>query len=145
MARWIEWSLNAFGRVYLQRWEVERVACTRTIISMIVCWQLGSRRTRFTIKSFGADTLLPQVVEKEGSEDTLIDQEKKGGDTLVGKDNEKVVDPDDDELDPEVQVGPIAGKRIVGRWRWLLLEMAAVVVSPALVVGGRVLHWRWRT
>jgi len=121
------------------------VACTRTIISMIVCWQLGSRRTRFTIKSFGADTLLPQVVEKEGSEDTLIDQEKKGGDTLVGKDNEKVVDPDDDELDPEVQVGPIAGKRIVGRWRWLLLEMAAVVVSPALVVGGRVLHWRWRT
>jgi len=145
LARWIEWSLNAFGRVYLQRWEVERVACTRTIISMIVCWQLGSRRTRFTIKSFGADTLLPQVVEKEGSEDTLIDLEKKGGDTLVGKDNEKVVDPDDDELDPEVQVGPIAGKRIVGRWRWLLLEMAAVVVSPALVVGGKVLHWRWRT
>lgn len=128
----IEWMLPAFGRIWFDRWEVERVACTRTLVSMIVCWQLGSRRTRFTIKSFGADTVLPQVVEKEGAERKEVVEEKE-------------VDPDDDELDPEVQVGPVAGKRIIARWRWLLLEMMGVMVSPMVVVGVRVLYWRWRT
>ncbi|CAD6586807.1 MAG: hypothetical protein TREMPRED_004561 [Tremellales sp. Tagirdzhanova-0007] len=118
VTRWIEWALVAFGRIYSERWEVERVACTRILVSMIVCWQLGSRRTKFTIKTFAADVMLPLVVERDS-----VPEESKGI-SITGKE-EKPIDPDDDEMDPEIQVGPEAGKKIIGRWRWLLLEMMA--------------------
>ena len=128
VTRWIEWALVAFGRSYLERWEIERVACTRILVSMLVCWQLGSRRTRFTIKTFAADVMLPLVVETDSG-----DGESKGiSETEKG---EKEIDPDDDELDPEIQVGPEAGKRIIGRWKWLLLEMMVVLVVPIITVG----------
>ena len=95
---------------------------------MIVCWQLGSRRTKFTIKTFAADVMLPLVVERDS-----VPEESKGI-SITGKE-EKPIDPDDDEMDPEIQVGPEAGKKIIGRWRWLLLEMMAVLVAPVVTIG----------
>jgi len=75
---------------------------------MIVCWQLGVKRTRFTIKAFGDDK---------------------------GKREENEDDPDKEELDPEVKMGPEAGKAIIGRWKWLAGEMAAVVIGIPVLVG----------
>ena len=57
---------------------------------------------------------------------------------------EKHNEADDDELDPEVQMGPVAGKAIVGRWKWLLAEMAAVVAVPVLLVAGATTYAVWR-
>ena len=125
---WLQWALVAFGRMYATRWEVERVACTRTLVSMIVCWQLGSKRTRFTIKTFGADAVVPVVQLMEKGEGEEVGE----GEKETGREKEKEVDPDDDELDPEVKMGPEAGKRIVARWRWLLLEMMGWVVGLPL-------------
>ena len=145
-ARWIEWSLVAFGRMWTRRWEVERVMCTRTLISMLVCWHLGSRRTRFTIKTFAADMVLPQVLavekgEEEGHKAGTGEQVEKSEKNPLPSEAE--LNPDDDELDQEVQLGSEAGKRIVSRWRWLLAEMAAVVLSPVMVAG-LVGMWIWR-
>ena len=101
----VEWALVYFGRVWTHRWEEERVTLMRRLIQMVVVWQLGGRRTKFTSKDYMTTT------EKiEGSED-------------------------DDELDPEVKMGPEAGKAVVKRWKWLLGEMVAAVVAPVLVVG----------
>jgi hypothetical protein len=87
----------------MSRWEVERVAVTRMLLLMIVCWQLGVKRTRFTIKAFGD--------EKGGEED------------------------DKEELDPEVKMGPAAGKAIIRRWKWLAAEMVVVTVAlPVLTI-----------
>ena len=134
ITRWIEWSLIAFGRVYRTEWEVERVGCTRLLVTMIVCWQLGERRTRFTIKSFAADIVLPVIVpdpKPDSESQSINDRDGK----LVGEEKKgKEVDPDDDELDPEIELGPAAGKRIIGRWRWLLLEMMGVLVSPVVLL-----------
>ncbi len=131
-AKWLEIALVSFGRVYVERWEVERVGATRTLISMLVCWQLGERRTRFTIKTFGADTVMPQVVV----EGECVEAGEKEAEKAAQPDE------DDDEPDPDLQMGPTAGKRIVGRWRWLLLEMAAVMVSPIIWVGCGIWFWR---
>lgn len=152
VAGWIEWALTAFGRVYVKRWEIERVACTRTLISMIVCWQLGSRRTRFTIKTFGADVILPKVVEGEAGNTDKVEEislnekekEKERQELQVSLPSEAELNPDDDELDPEVQLGPVAGKRIVARWRGLLLEMMAVCSAPVVVMTG-IGFWWWRS
>lgn len=72
------------------------------LLLMIVCWQLGVKRTRFTIKAFG-DELGGEIDDKE-------------------------------ELDPEVKMGPEAGKAIIKRWKWLAVEMAAVTVGLPVVM-----------
>lgn len=95
----IQWSLIAFGRCWRTGWEVERVTITRTLVTMLVTWQLGERRTRFVSKPFG----------------TLAE---------VMKD-----DPDWEEMDPSIEMGPAAGQKIVKRWKWLLGEMAAVILA----------------
>jgi len=106
----MEWALVYFGRCWTTRWEVERVAMTRKVIQMIVVWQLGGRRTKFTSKVFSV------TAEKDdGTED-------------------------DDDLDPEVTTGPEAGKAIVRRWKWLLGEMAAVLVVPVMLASGIVAY-----
>jgi hypothetical protein len=117
-----------FGRIYTSRWEVERMEITRLLLLMIVCWQLGVRRTKFTIKAFQLDEeVSPKPAESE---------EKA----------EKVVDPDNDELDPEVTMGPEAGRRIISRWRWLIGEMVCVCVGMPMLAG--VAAWKlsafWR-
>jgi hypothetical protein len=94
---YLQWSLIAFGRVWRPSWEVERATITRTLVTMIVSWQLGERRTRFVSKPFGA----------------LAD---------VGKN-----DPDWEDLDPSIPLGPEAGKCIVARWKWLLAEMGGLL------------------
>jgi hypothetical protein len=114
LERW----MKAFGRVYRVGWEVERVEMTRMLVLMIVCWQLGERRTKFTIKEFA-----------EELEKLDIKGEKSG-------DIKKALNPDDDELDPEVKMGPEAGKAIVRRWKWMLAEMAAVVAGVGMGAAG---------
>ena len=110
IARGIDQSLVWFGRMYTPRWEIERVAITRMLLLMIVCWHLGIKRTRFTIKAFGDD-----MGHKEG--------EGEGEDV------------DKEDLDPEVKMGPVAGKAIIGRWKWLIGEMVGVLVGGAAIVG----------
>ena len=109
IARKLDWCFLTFGRLYTPRWEIERVATTRMLLLMIVCWQLGVKRTRFTIKAFGDD---------------MGKREESGED-----------DPDKEELDPQVKMGPEAGKAIIGRWKWLAGEMAAVVLGIPIVLG----------
>lgn len=41
-----------FGQHYLTRWEAKRQTLFRTIIKMLIAWNLDSRRTRFTAKVF---------------------------------------------------------------------------------------------
>lgn len=118
------WSLCAFGRCYLQRWEVERVQVTRTLIQMIVCWQLGVRRTKFTIKEFIATVGMVEVP------DTRSDPKQDSKDTQGTE--EKAPDPDDEELDPEVKMGPVAAKALIRRWKWMLAEMGMVLVAVGL-------------
>lgn len=106
-----------FGRLYIPRWEIERVATTRMLLLMIVCWQLGVKRTRFTIKAFGDDKgRLNEPQSEKGVEDSDAD-------------------PDKEELDPEVKMGPAAGKAIIGRWKWLAGEMAAVIIGVPIILG----------
>jgi len=111
-----ERMMLTFGRYYSPRWEIERVAITRLLMLMVVCWQLGIKRTRFTIKAFGDDM---------GHSEKQLQQ--------VGEDLDK------DELDPEVRMGPEAGKAIIKRWKWLLGEMVGVMVGGSVVVG--VVSW----
>lgn len=113
VARGIDQSLVVFGRWYTPRWEIERVAITRMLLLMIVCWHLGIKRTRFTIKAFG-DDMGHADVEKAGEEKEDVDKE---------------------ELDPEVKMGPVAGKAIIGRWKWLIGEMVGVLVGGSVVAG----------
>jgi hypothetical protein len=113
VARGIDWSMMTFGRWYNPRWELERVAITRMLVLMIVCWHLGVKRTRFTIKAFGDDM---GVSDKEKAE----------------KEEE---DPDKEDLDPEVKMGPEAGKAIISRWKWLIGEMVGVIVGVPVVLG----------
>jgi hypothetical protein len=80
------------------------------LLLMIVCWHLGIKRTRFTIKAFGDD-----MGHREGE--------------LVAPDADK------EDLDPEVKMGPEAGKAIIRRWKWLIGEMVGVLATGALVVG----------
>ncbi|KAK4688204.1 hypothetical protein P7C73_g1904, partial [Tremellales sp. Uapishka_1] len=134
-AKWLDKALVDFGKYYWRRsWEDERVDCTRILVSMIVCWQLGVRRTKFTIKTFGGDLVMPMV---EGVNDTA-DVGKRDADA-----KEKVPDPDDDELDPSILMGPVAGKRIVRRWSWLLAEMAVVLATPGIALTFGI--WRYRS
>lgn len=119
VARGIDQALVAFGRVYSSRWEIERVAITRMLLLMIVCWHLGVKRTRFTIKAFG---------------DAMGHATSASSDD-VGEKGEQVEDLDKEELDPEVKMGPVAGKAIIGRWKWLIGEMVGVLVGGAVVVG----------
>jgi hypothetical protein len=116
IARGIDQSLVIFGRYYTPRWEIERVATTRMLLLMIVCWHLGVKRTRFTIKAFGDDM---------GHSNEHENGEKEG----------EVVDVDKEELDPEVKMGPAAGKAIIGRWKWLIGEMVGVLVGGTVLVG----------
>lgn len=118
------WSLCAFGRSYLRRWEVERVQVTRTLIQMIVCWQLGVRRTRFTIKEFIATVGMVEVPDTQGDskQDSKDNQEKA----------DKELNPDDEELDPEVKMGPVAAKALIRRWKWMLAEMGIVLAAVGL-------------
>lgn len=83
------------------------------LLLMIVCWHLGIKRTRFTIKAFG-DDMGHADVEKAGEEKEDVDKE---------------------ELDPEVKMGPVAGKAIIGRWKWLIGEMVGVLVGGSVVAG----------
>ena len=103
----MEWALVHFGRLWTRRWEVERVTMTRLLIRMLVCWQLGVKRTKFTPKVHFAE------------------------------DESKLVPGhDDDELDPGVRMGPDAGKAAIRRWKRLMMEMAAVVLAPIAAVVG---------
>nr|XP_031858553.1 uncharacterized protein CI109_006076 [Kwoniella shandongensis]KAA5525625.1 hypothetical protein CI109_006076 [Kwoniella shandongensis] len=122
VARSIDWALFSFGQVYTQRWEVERVTITKLLVTMIVCWQLGVKRTKFTIKTFGGDKSKPPPIENGDSKVDITEEEEE-------KDN---ISPnaDDDDLDASVPMGPVAGKRIIRRWQWLLAEMAGVVLAP---------------
>lgn len=116
----------AFGRHYRKGWEVERVACTRLLISMLVCWQLGVRRTKFTVKTFIGDFPVANEQEVES------DDEKNKVETF-----------DDDDLDPNVTMGVEAGKRIIRRWKHLVYEMGAVLVGViGASVGGSYLLYR---
>jgi hypothetical protein len=110
----IEWSLVAFGRCWTNRWEEQRITLTRRVIQMIVVWQLGGKRTKFT------------------SKDYMTTQEKIEG------------VEDDDELDPDVRIGPEAGKAVLKGWRWLLCEMVAVIAVPAVLVVGSAGYAIWR-
>lgn len=122
-------AVRGFGRYYTTRWEVERVESTRTLFLMVVCGSLGKRRTKFTIKEFAEQ----------------LEQIELGTKTSASAEKEKVgINPDDDELDPEVQLGPEAGKAMIKRYKWLFLEMGAVVLGAALgcVSLGYVGLWR---
>jgi hypothetical protein len=103
----IEWALVYFGRIWTTRWEVERITMTRLLIRMIVCWQLGVKRTKFTPKVHFAE-----------EEEKLVPGH------------------DDDELDPSVRMGSEAGKAVVKRWKRLMVEMAVVLSVPLLAVSG---------
>lgn len=124
----LERAMKAFGRVYRVGWEIERVEMTRMLVLMIVCWQLGERRTKFTIKEF-TEELEKLDVKGENAK------------------REKPFNPDDDEMDPEVKMGPAAGKAIVRRWKWMLIEMGAVVAGVGLGVSGvaylGIRRWVW--
>ncbi|KAK8858904.1 hypothetical protein IAR55_003135 [Kwoniella newhampshirensis] len=125
VARAVDWALISFGRVYGQRWEIERVTITKLLVTMVVCWQLGVKRTKFTIKTFGADTTRPPPIEIGDSKTNIVDNAH----SETEKDD---ISPtaDDDDLDASVPMGPVAGKRIIRRWQWLLAEMAGVVLAP---------------
>lgn len=47
---WTTWASTQFGRYYRTGWEMKRQALFRRIITLIVAWQLGERRSRFAIK-----------------------------------------------------------------------------------------------
>ena len=114
----LERAMKAFGRVYRVQWEVERVEMTRMLVLMIVCWQLGSRRTKFTIKEFAHDLEKLDIKSDNGEQ------------------GDKEYNPDDDELDPEVKMGPEAGRAIVKRWKLMLMEMGAVCIGAGTAVVG---------
>lgn len=114
-ARWASKALIVFGKHYRKGWEVERVACTRLLVSMIVCWQLGVKRTKFTIKSFIKDVGPITALETPG---VVVDEKLE------------VIDEDDeDTLDPAVTMGVEAGKGIIRRWKRLIYEMGFVVLG----------------
>jgi len=56
-------------------------------------------------------------------------------DSTAKKEKAEVEDVDKEELDPEVKMGPVAGKAIIGRWKWLIGEMVGVLVGGTVVVG----------
>lgn len=133
----LERYMNWFGRKYSKRWEVERVEMTRMLLLMVVCWQLGVRRTKFTVKAFMADGAGQGIVTGRGT-DEKNDHANGPGTKADSAETEieKVTNPDDDELDPEVVMGPAAGKAIVGRWKWLIGEMVVVTLGVGIGVLG---------
>jgi len=124
VARGIDQALVMFGRWYTPRWEIERVAITRMLLLMIVCWHLGVKRTRFTIKAFGDD--MGHAVPNGSSSNEVGDEKNV---------EVEVEDVDKEDLDPEVKMGPVAGKAIIGRWKWLIGEMVGVMVGGTVLVG----------
>lgn len=120
LERW----LKAFGRHWRTGWEVERTEITRMLVLMIVCWQLGERRTKFTIKEF-AYTL--ERMDVEGEKQALL---------ISPQPAQQNLDADNDELDPDVKLGPAAGRAMVKRWKWLLAEMGGVVILVGAVSCG---------
>jgi hypothetical protein len=92
------------------------------LLLMIICWHLGVKRTKFTIKAFGDD------MGHAERTDATAEKEK-------GEEKGEVEDVDKEELDPEVKMGPVAGKAIIGRWKWLIGEMVGVLVGGSVVVG----------
>jgi hypothetical protein len=165
---YLEKYLDFFGKHYLARWEVDRVEMTRMLLLMVVCWQLGVRRTKFTIKAFMADGMgkimeeskedrpATGVATEEGAAANSGSQSSTPGTqstdskmtttTTTTKEEGTADDPaesrakdadidDNDELDPEVVMGPEAGKAIIKQWKWLLGEMAVVSIGFAGVAG----------
>lgn len=160
----LERYLDFFGKHYRASWEVERVEMTRMLLMMVVCWQLGTRRTKFTIKAFMADGMGKLVEEGTAAvaavSKSKADQEQVATSTtdksstlertadVPGDEKPQIEEPtpqnpDDDTLDPEVLMGPEAGRAIIKRWKWLLGEMAVVSMGVGLGLVGVVGAGLW--
>lgn len=101
---WTTWASSIFGRYYRKGWEMKRQALFRRIITLIVAWQLGERRSRFARK------------EEE-------DYEKK----ISELDSDEAGEPAGFEMGIKV------GKEVRGQARYLFAEMGCVIAGLGAV------------
>jgi hypothetical protein len=92
-----------FGMLYPRRgWERTRIELTQDLLGRLVRFSLDGRRSMFR----------PHVLE--GQEGRTAKQEADLPDGVV--EEEKV----------GVGLDPVGGRKVVARWRWMVLEMVAV-------------------
>ena len=101
---WNSWITARFSRSYLGRWEIQRQALFRRVITLIIAWQLGNRRSRFTWKD-----------EK--------DHDKKISELL----HDEAGEP------PGLDMGIAVGKEVRSHARWLFGEMGCVLAGIGLL------------
>lgn len=97
---WTTWASTHFGRYYRPGWDRKRQALFRRIITLIVAWQLGDRRSRFAIKD-----------EK--------DYEKKISELKYDEAGEP----------PGIKMGIEVGKEVRRHARILFIEMGCVIAG----------------
>lgn len=108
--KWSSWITANFSRYYLARWELSRQDLFRRVITLIVAWQLGERRSKFTWKE-EADHA------KKVSELQELHKDKQ----------------DDLGEAPGLEMGIKVGKQVRWQARLLFGEMGVVLASLGLV------------
>lgn len=103
---WTSWLTASFSAVYRPQWEVQRQNLFRRVMYLIVCWQLGERRSTFTYKE-------QKDHEKKVSE---LEQMSKEAGEGAG-----------------VEFGLQVGKQVRSQARWLFVEMGVVVAGLGVI------------
>ena len=103
---WTSWLTANFSARYRPQWEVQRQNLFRRVIYLIVCWQLGERRSTFTYKEQQDHAKKVDELEKDS---------KEAGEGAG------------------VSFGIEVGKQVRSQARWLFVEMGIVVAGLGVV------------
>jgi hypothetical protein len=101
---WMGWASAIFGKYYRPGWEIKRQALFRRIITLIIAWQLGERRSRFAWKD-----------EK--------DHDKKISELPYDEAGEA----------PGLKMGIAVGQEVRREAQWVFIEMGCVLASVGVV------------
>lgn len=101
---WTTWASSIFGRYYRPGWEMKRQELFRRIITLMVAWQLGERRSRFAMKD-----------------------EKDHAKKISELDNDEAGEP------AGLEMGVKVGKEVRSQMTYLFAEMGCVLVGLGAV------------
>lgn len=108
---WNSWIIAQFSRRYTPRWAIHRQLVFRRIITLIVAWQLGERRSHFAWKE-------------------EADHEKK----ISELDSKEAGEP------AGLEMGVRVGREVRSQIRWLFAEMGAILAGLGIIGGVMIFH-----
>ena len=100
---WNSWITARFSRFYLGRWEIQRQILFRRVITLVIAWQLGNKRSRFTWR------------DEKDHEKKISEMPEEAGEA------------------PGLDMGVPVGKEVRSQATWLFAEMGCVLAALGVV------------